>query len=356
MTQYLILAGSGGVAKPEWVTTAGSLGTISDSGRTGNSFTVEASSQVTVTYSVTIGSLPTGMTLDGSTGVISGTPDAVGSDTTSTFTITATNLGGGADREFSITIKAPVITSYTATGGFTFNVPSGVTAVRVLVVGGGGGGGSVIAGGGGAGGLVQAPAYPVSPGGSVPGNVGGGGGGSGSRGSAGTTGQDSVFGQITSYGGGGGGSWQATGLPGGSGGGRTGGGQGFGTANQGSFPAVGATGYGNPGGQSPGGGNGTPGGGGGGAGGRASGGPTGYTNGGIGIQDDISGSSTYYAGGGGGGGYQSPNGSGGQGGGGPGGNPGTPATPNTGGGGGGSFYPPDPPGGSGGSGIVIVRY
>ena len=53
-----------------------------------------ASKEHTVTYAVTSGTLPTGMTLNASTGVISGTPSTAGynvSGVTSTVTVTATN-------------------------------------------------------------------------------------------------------------------------------------------------------------------------------------------------------------------------------------------------------------------------
>jgi len=68
---------------------------------------------VTTTYSVTSGSLPSGMSLDSSTGVISGTPSTVGynvSGVASTFNITATNSVG------STTVKSFTITRLWADG------------------------------------------------------------------------------------------------------------------------------------------------------------------------------------------------------------------------------------------------
>lgn len=56
----------------------------------------------TVTFAVSAGTLPAGLTLNASTGVISGTPSAAG---TSNFTVTATFSGGGeGEADYSIVI------------------------------------------------------------------------------------------------------------------------------------------------------------------------------------------------------------------------------------------------------------
>lgn len=354
-------------------TASGSIGTIRDSGRGSYSLSsvtaTAAESDLTLTYSITSGSLPSGMSLS-SGGTISGTPSQVGSNTTSTFTVTATGTDASnssntqtASRSFSITINAPVISTYTSGSG-TFSVPAGVTTVDVLVVAGGGGGGNQHAGGGGAGGLIYRPAYPVSPGGSVPYSIGGGGSGGnsnvGSPGPSGNAGGNSVFGALTAIAGGGGGNGfgYSSGQAGGSGGGPNGGGQQPGQPGE-----SGSYGFGNPGG-SPSNQTGAGGGGAGGSGNNASGGQGGP--GGIGRAYSISGSSTYYAGGGGAGGHNSTGGQrfpGGQGGGGSGGgyvnqagqDYGEAGQGNRGGGGGGSGGQ-NSASGSGGSGVVIVSY
>jgi hypothetical protein len=361
---------------PIFTTAAGSLGTIFDIKRSSYSISSAAATDAnsgTITYSITSGGVPTGMSFNTSTAAITGTPSAVGTDTTSSFTIRATdNAGNTSDRTFTITIKAPVITSFTSVGSTTFSVPSGLTAVDVLVVGGGGGGTQQHGGGGGAGGLIYRPASPVSPGGSVPIVVGGGGAGVGNT-ANGNSGSDSSFGGLVAKGGGGAGTgWGGTGgngNPGGSGGGSgagTGAPRTGGTATQPSQPGDSGTyGFGNRGGNL---GNTPPlpgcGGGGAGQAGEDTAGSTPGTKGGDGRTYTISGSSVTYAGGGGGGGHTHPfstGGAAGSGGGGAGGNhpggPGTPGTANTGGGGGGGGNPPDTPtAGSGGSGIVIVKF
>ena len=360
---------------PVWSTTAGNIGTIFDSART-RSFTVAASDPdgQTVTYSIVSGALPTGLSLNTSSGVISGTANAVGSDTTSTFTVRASSTTGGVtsttDREFNIIVRAPVVVSYTSTGSASFSVPTGLTAVEVLVIGGGGGGGGATGfeggGGGGAGGVLYSSSTPVTPGGSVPVTVGAGGPGAAAQSSQppntapaylNGNGGNSAFGPLTAIGGGVGGGQYWDGRPGGSGGGMSGNGNGA--------PGSGTSGQGNPGGSTVGGGNAAAtGAGGGGAGGSGTPANTGAAPGGVGVSYSISGSSVVYAGGGGGGGAEngSSGGSGGNGGGGNGssnrgGTAAQPGTTNRGGGGGGLTNSGGTgSGGSGGPGIVVIRY
>jgi len=327
----------------------------------------------TITYSITSGSLPSGLSISSSTGAISGTASAVGSNTTSTFTVQAATSDLTITRQFKITVAAPTVQSFTSTGSQTFTVPSGISQVKVLAIAGGGAG-TNRGGGGGAGGFVIHNTYPVTPGGSVSLNVGSGGNGPNNTNpdtAAGGNGQNTTFGNITAQGGGGGGGHEDNGNAGGSGGGggRDGGPNGTsnGPAQQG--PSGGGTGYGNPGGAStqPGGANGGGGGGAGGAGAQggasAGGSNTPMYNGapgGNGRADSISGSSVTYAGGGGSGADSGNNpGAAGPGGGGRGGGNAGAAqdgTANKGGGGGsnGDGTPSRP--GNGGSGVVIVAY
>ena len=369
-------------AQPVFSTAAGSLGTTADADRASFSditiFASDPESAGDVTYTLESGSLPSGLTgTSESSGFrISGTPNAVGSHTTSTFTVRAKDAASNtSDRQYTLTIQGPIYQAFTSSG--TFSVPSGVSSVDVLVVAGGASGGIHHAGGGGAGGLIYRPGFSVTPGGTVSVTVGDGGGPEPSPGptphggTRGTDGQDSVFGTLTAKGGGGGGSSgpePASGRAGGSGGGASGpGGGSGGSATQPTQSGdSGNYGFGNTGGPGSTGGSGGAGGGGAGAQGAPSGSSAG--GGGVGKAYTIGDNTTsvFYAGGGGGGVYQNPTGpgAGGQGGGGRGSATGPDGntnvvtaedgTANRGGGGGGSDR--STPSGAGGKGIVIVRW
>jgi hypothetical protein len=354
---------------PAWSTSAGSLGGVAASGSV--NFTVTATSDSTVTYSVVSGSLPSGVSLNSSTGVISGTAPVVSSSTTYNFTIRATDSENqDTDRNFSMNVTV-------------------ATVVEYLAVAGGGGGGArrnanfgaqSAAGGGGAGGLLSgsvtlnAGTYTITIG-------AGGAGGTAAGTNDGSTGENSIISgtgltTITCYGGGGGGGCDGqsagSGKNGGSGGGvgdasQYNGGR---TPGKGVYPGssyISATRQGYDGGPE----NNTSiggGAGGGGAGGAGNAQPAGYTAsggaGGVGIEWPAS-SGTYYAGGGGGGRRGGTAGAGGNGGGGAGGSDSSPTgvagTPNTGGGGGAASTMTNGSeaganGGLGGSGVVILRY
>jgi len=132
---------------PSWTTASGSLGTLYDAERSSKTFTVLATDSdlsATLTYSVVSGSLPTGMSINSSTGVISGTATSVGTDTTYSFTLRVTNNSNvTADRAFSILSKAPITQAFTFTGADqTFSIPSGLTRVNAYLWGAAGGGAS----------------------------------------------------------------------------------------------------------------------------------------------------------------------------------------------------------------------
>ena len=335
-----------------WVTASGTLATITTLS-SGTHSTVSATDPDgdTITYAETGGTVlsTAGLTLNSSTGAISGTPSSTG---TKTFTIRATANSKTADRQFSIVVVEAYSSSY-------------------LVIAGGGG--SMGYGGGGAGGyrnsfstetsgrnsstetpltLQQGLTYTITVGAGGSNNESSGGNnynGSGSNSSI----SGSNITTVTSLGGGGGRSnsstYGATGTKardGGSGGGCTYGANyngviGFGTAGQGFDGGIGNDGIVSS----------TRGGGGGGAGANgqdATGGSAG--NGGAGLNSSITGSSVGRAGGGNGrANTGSWSGTGAFGGGG-GNNAGE---VNTGGGCGGGFT--DPSSNAGGSGVVILR-
>ena len=70
------------------------------------STTLLADGTAPITWSVTGGSLPEGLSLDASTGMISGTPTAEGG---STFIVEAANDYGSDSREFTLSIDKPVV-------------------------------------------------------------------------------------------------------------------------------------------------------------------------------------------------------------------------------------------------------
>jgi len=89
---------------PIFTTSSGSLGSASM--LTSISYTIAATEDGAniTSFAVTSGSLPSGVTLNSSTGVISGTLPTVSADTTYSFTITATDVENQkATRNFSIT-------------------------------------------------------------------------------------------------------------------------------------------------------------------------------------------------------------------------------------------------------------
>ena len=147
-------------AAPVFGVAAGSLGSLGNyaPGSSITAITATDDEGDTITFSVTAGSLPAGISL-GSNGVFSGNATPQSTSTTSTFTVTASDGTNTNTRQYSITI-APVIVQLSGSG--TWSVPSGVTAAEVLIVAGGASGSrsaNVGTGGGGAGGIVHRSSY-----------------------------------------------------------------------------------------------------------------------------------------------------------------------------------------------------
>ena len=353
---------------PTFQTASGSLGTIVDSSRDSYTLSTAAATDAegdTLTYSITSGAMPSGLSFNTSTAAITGTASAVGSDTTTNFTITCTDdQGGSSSRAFSITVLAPATQSYTSGSGTWPSPFTGNIDLLLVAAGGGQASNQGHAGGGGGGGVVSMD-YPVVSGTSYSYAVGAPDGGSPYDGfdtTFGTgSGTDTTF--ITAIGGGNGGTGD-----GGSGGGRShspgSGGNGIQTTSPLVSAASKSNGFGNNGGSKSGNAYPHPSGGGGGAN-AAGGNASGSTSGSGGAGKDMSakfgtsvGDNGVFAGGGGGGGHNpvgsggATRGSGGSGGGGQGGGPGPSsgqaAQANTGGGGG--------SGAAGGSGFIIFKY
>ena len=89
---------------PIWTTSAGFLGTLTESRSVLLSVQADGSN---VSYSLISGSLPIGLYLSTSTGQISGSPVAVPQNRTSQFVIRATSGADIADRTFNLTVDGP---------------------------------------------------------------------------------------------------------------------------------------------------------------------------------------------------------------------------------------------------------
>jgi len=156
-------------AVPVWTTTS-----PLDLATAGSAYskTLEATDPDTglVTYSITSGSLPTGLSLDSSTGVISGTP-STGSET---FTVAAIDSAGNEnERDFDLPVALATGGTVEFRDGFITHVflasddfvaPNTIPSAEYLLIAGGGGGAS---GGGGAGGYLSGISGETGAGGSA---------------------------------------------------------------------------------------------------------------------------------------------------------------------------------------------
>ena len=201
-----------------------------------------------VTYSITSGILANGLTLNTTSGLISGTP----TERQSTFEITASDGAGAINpRSFDLNIAVATGGSMTTVGNYTvhlftsssnFEALIPLTGVEYLVIAGGGAGSTRSpnsqyqggGGGGGAGGYVSGLAGELGSGGTAVGSplsisagstaIVVGAGGVGQSNATGLNGGDSrITGYVNATGGGGGGYTFQEGNAGGSGGGGGGG-------------------------------------------------------------------------------------------------------------------------------------
>jgi len=293
---------SGGT--PTWNTSSGALATIIE--QTALNVSVSATDPDGTSIAYSSSNLPAWISLNSSTGALTGTSPDVASDTTYSFDISASDGVNTSSRSFSVIVTAIVSFSanYLLVGG---GGGAGFRNDAVYYLGGGGGGGLRSSmGGNGGGAAAESPltlttgvVYNISVG------LGGPGVAYGSITSANSGGNSSISGTgittITALGGGAGINPDTAGLSGGSGGGAGG------NDNVRSGGAASAPTQGYAGGSVVHNNNAGGGGGGGGAGSLggsvSSGNPKGGT-GGSALQNSITGTAVYYAGGGpGGGGY-----------------------------------------------------
>jgi hypothetical protein len=110
------------MAQPIWNTPSGSIGRYPATIAMVNQLSASAvSPATTITYTLLSGTLPPGISIS-SSGLISGTPTLVTADTTTTFTIRATdNDSNLRDRTFSITVSGVAIPEFTTPAGSILN-------------------------------------------------------------------------------------------------------------------------------------------------------------------------------------------------------------------------------------------
>lgn len=102
---------------PVWTTAAGSLGTVYGGVFSAFAPVATDANNQTILYSLVSGSLPAGLTLNPSTGAITGKANIAAGDVTSTFVLGASDGVLRTDREFSITVSANTAPTWTTTAG-----------------------------------------------------------------------------------------------------------------------------------------------------------------------------------------------------------------------------------------------
>jgi len=107
---------------PVWTTSSGLLGTFYSylQGSVNISLIATDSDNPNLTYSITSGALPSGISLNSSTGVISGTTPLIENTTTYSFSVTASDGSNSSSRPFTILVIGTLdISDITATGLLT---------------------------------------------------------------------------------------------------------------------------------------------------------------------------------------------------------------------------------------------
>jgi len=116
------------MAQPTWITPAGSIGSYPYG--YAMSYVLLATPVLpatTITYILLAGVLPNGLSLNQSTGLISGTPNLVIQDIIRTFTVRAIdNLGNLRDRTFTITVSGTAVPQITTPSGVLLSTQDSV--------------------------------------------------------------------------------------------------------------------------------------------------------------------------------------------------------------------------------------
>lgn len=116
------------MSQPIWSTPAGSIGTFPYG--INMTFPLSASPVSpanSINYTLLAGTLPTNITLNSATGVLTGIPTLVTQTVTTTFTIRATdNLGSIRDRTFSIIISGAAVPRFTTPTGSLLNTQDSI--------------------------------------------------------------------------------------------------------------------------------------------------------------------------------------------------------------------------------------
>jgi hypothetical protein len=109
------------MSAPTWITPAGFLGTVTE--RTATERTIQAVGN-NVRYDILNGSLPGGLRLSPSTGLINGTPYSVGENLRNQFVVRAIDTNGVTDRTFFLDVQGPTDPIWLTPSGF---LPTGIS-------------------------------------------------------------------------------------------------------------------------------------------------------------------------------------------------------------------------------------
>lgn len=105
---------------PVWTTSSGSVGSFYTGDTANINLVAEDQESANLTYTITSGALPTGLSLNSSTGSITGTTPIINNTTTYTFTVIASDGNDFSSRSFSITVLGALdISDITSNGLLT---------------------------------------------------------------------------------------------------------------------------------------------------------------------------------------------------------------------------------------------